>query len=55
MKIQWEIVYIRCTDHLDLKKKNFEFVECTNSSKFDGKSMNVPNRETSLENCVYKM
>ena len=25
--------------------KNFELVECTNSRKIDGKSMNVPNRE----------
>ena len=25
--------------------KKFEFVECTNQEKIDGKSMNVPNRE----------
>ena len=25
--------------------KNFELVECRNSRKIDGKSMNVPNRE----------
>ena len=35
--------------------KKFKFVECTKSWKFDGKLMNVSNRENSMENCVYKM
>ena len=38
-----------------LKKKKIEFVECTNSWKCDGKSMNIPNHDNSLENCVHKM
>ena len=73
MKIQWKIVYIKCTNSPDLLRnlfslkvqnhensmencvyqmyrlfrfvKKFEFVECTNSGKIDGKSINVPNRE----------
>ena len=35
--------------------KELEFVECTKSLKFYGKSMNVPNRENSMENCVHQM
>jgi len=32
------------------KKKKIEFVECENSRKFDGKSINVPNHENRKEN-----
>ena len=35
--------------------KNFEFIECTNLIKFDGKSKNVPNHENSRENYVHQM
>ena len=35
--------------------KKFEFVECTNSGKIDGKSKNVPNHENSMENCAHQM
>ena len=35
--------------------KKFEFVEGTNSLKFDGKSKNVPNHENSRENYVHYM
>ena len=35
--------------------KNFEFIECTNSGKFDGKSKNVQNHENSMQNCVRQM
>ena len=35
--------------------KKFEFVKCTNWRKLDGKLMNVPNRENSMENCVHLM
>ena len=37
------------------KKRKIEFVESTNSWKFDGKSMNEPNYDNSMENCVQKM
>ena len=36
------------------KKKKKEFVECINSWKFDGKSMNVPNHENSKKNRVHR-
>ena len=83
VKNQWKIVYIRCTNSLDLVTnlfslkiqnhensmensvhlmyrllgfvKKFEFIECTNSWKFDRKSMKIPNCENSMENCVHKM
>ena len=48
MKEKW----MTCINHLNgkcLEKfefvKKFELVECRNSRKIDGKSMNVPNRE----------
>ena len=33
--------------------KKFEFVECTNLGKINGKSKNVPNQENSMENCAH--
>ena len=35
--------------------KEIEFVKCTNSRKFDGKLMNIPNRENSMESYVHQM
>ena len=34
----------KCLEKFEFVKK-FELVECRNSRKIDGKSMNVPNRE----------
>ena len=34
----------KCLEKFEFVKK-FELVECWNSRKIDGKSMNVPNRE----------
>ena len=36
--------YGKCLENFEFVKK-FELVECRNSRKIDGKSMNVPNRE----------
>ena len=44
----------KCLEKFEFVKK-FELVECRNSEKIDGKSMNVPNRENSMENCVHQM
>ena len=38
MKIQWKIMYIRCTDHSNLFKTS--------------NSLNVQNRENPMENCL---
>ena len=35
----------KCLEKFEFVKK-FEIVECWNSRKIDGKSMNVPNRES---------
>ena len=35
--------------------KKIEFVRSTNLWKFNGESMNVPNQENSMENCVQNM
>ena len=44
--------YVHQTYKLFEFVKEFEFVKCTNSRKLNGKLMNVPTHEISIENCA---
>ena len=67
MKIQWKIMYIRCTDRLDLFKtsNSLNVQNCENpmdncllmyySSKFDEKFEIVESTKNLRKNCVHQM